>query len=122
VRRARAQRYLAPSLDDRNALDGLLSELRRASSVSIVLDNNMGGGSNQYRRSIVAERVAKDQTVLLCTYNLPILEYRLHAAAISATGLAVIRRMLAGEMVDQPSSGLSAREWRELMGVLGRSA
>jgi thymidylate synthase (FAD) len=50
------------------------------------------------------------------------LEYRLHAAAISATGLAVIRRMLAGEMVDQPSSGLSAREWRELMGVLGRSA
>jgi thymidylate synthase (FAD) len=50
------------------------------------------------------------------------LEYRLHAAAISATGLAVIRRMLAGEMVDQPSSGLSAREWRELMGVLDRSA
>jgi thymidylate synthase (FAD) len=40
------------------------------------------------------------------------------AATISATGLAVIRRLLAGEQVDQPSSGLSAREWRELMAVL----
>ena len=48
------------------------------------------------------------------------LEYRLNAATISASGLAVIRRMLAGETVDQPSSGLSPREWRELMAVLGR--
>jgi thymidylate synthase (FAD) len=48
------------------------------------------------------------------------LEYRMNAAVISATGLAVIRRLLAGEQVDQPSSGLSAREWRELMAVLRR--
>src|SRR5260370_31213148 len=46
------------------------------------------------------------------------LEYRMNAALISATGLAVIRRMLAGEQVDQPSSGLSPREWRELMVVV----
>ena len=50
------------------------------------------------------------------------LEYRMNAALISATGLAVIRRMLAGEAVDQKASGLSAREWRELMAVLGREA
>jgi thymidylate synthase (FAD) len=49
------------------------------------------------------------------------LEYRMNAATISANGLAIIRRMLAGESVDQTSSGLSAREWRELMAVLGRS-
>src|SRR5262245_21963880 len=48
------------------------------------------------------------------------LEYRMNAATISATGLAVLKRMLAGEAVDQASSGLSAREWRELMAVLGR--
>jgi thymidylate synthase (FAD) len=48
------------------------------------------------------------------------LEYRMHAATISAAGLAVIRRMLAGEAVDQASSGLSVREWRELMTTLGR--
>ncbi len=49
------------------------------------------------------------------------LEYRMNAVTISAAGLAAIRRMLAGEAVDQASSGLSAREWRELMATLGRS-
>jgi thymidylate synthase (FAD) len=48
------------------------------------------------------------------------LEYRMNAASISATGLQVIRRMLAGEKVDQQSSGLNPREWRELMAALGR--
>ncbi len=46
------------------------------------------------------------------------LEYRINAATISAAGLAVIRRMLAGEQVGQSSSGLSPREWRELMALL----
>jgi thymidylate synthase (FAD) len=48
------------------------------------------------------------------------LEYRMHGAAVSATGLKVVRRMLAGEAVEQKDSGLSPREWRELMAVLGR--
>jgi thymidylate synthase (FAD) len=48
-------------------------------------------------------------------------EYRMNAATISATGLAVIRRLIAGEPVDPPQSGLSAREWRELMALLGRT-
>jgi len=46
------------------------------------------------------------------------LEYRMNASPISATGLAVIRRMIGGEPVDQASSGLSLREWRELTGLL----
>lgn len=50
------------------------------------------------------------------------LEYRMNAATISATGLRVIRRLLAGEAVDRQSSGLSPREWRELMAVIGRDA
>jgi len=49
------------------------------------------------------------------------LEYRMNAATISATGVSVIRRLLAGEPVDQPSSGLSPREWRELMAVLAEA-
>jgi thymidylate synthase (FAD) len=48
------------------------------------------------------------------------LEYRINAATISATGLAIIRRMLAGETVTREQGGLSAREWRELMALLGR--
>ena len=50
------------------------------------------------------------------------LEYRMNAATISAKGLAVIRRMLAGETVTPEESGLSAREWRELMALLGRAS
>lgn len=45
-------------------------------------------------------------------------DYRMGAATFSAPMLGVLRRMLAGETVDQPSSGLSAREWREMMGTL----
>ena len=48
------------------------------------------------------------------------LEYRLGGTTLSRTGLAVLRRMLAGETVDQKSSGLSLREWRELMAALGK--
>jgi thymidylate synthase (FAD) len=48
-------------------------------------------------------------------------EYRLGAAQLSATGLAVVKRMLAGETVDAANSGLSKREWGELMTLLGRS-
>src|SRR5437868_2417984 len=48
------------------------------------------------------------------------LEYRLNSATLSATALAALRRMVEGEKVDQPSSGLSPREWRELMAALGR--
>jgi thymidylate synthase (FAD) len=49
-------------------------------------------------------------------------DYRLGAATLSAQMLAVVRRMLAGEAVAQEASGLSKREWRELMELLGREA
>ena len=45
-------------------------------------------------------------------------QYRMAGASISAAGIDVIRRKLAGEDVDQKSSGLSPREWRELMAVI----
>jgi len=48
------------------------------------------------------------------------MDYRMGGAHLSAAGLAVVRRMLAGETVEQADSGLSAREWRELMAVLDR--
>jgi thymidylate synthase (FAD) len=39
---------------------------------------------------------------------------------LSAKGLDVVKRLLAGENVEQKASGLSAREWREMMAALGR--
>ena len=47
-------------------------------------------------------------------------DYRMGAVTLSAQMLAIVKRMLAGENVEQPASGLSKREWRELMETLGR--
>ena len=41
-------------------------------------------------------------------------DYRLGAVTLSAQMLAIVRRRLAGETVDQATSGLSKREWAEL--------
>ena len=46
-------------------------------------------------------------------------DYRMGAVTLSAGMLAVLRRRLAGEAVDQPGSGLSKREWAELEAALG---
>ena len=47
-------------------------------------------------------------------------DYRMGGVSLSAGGLAIVRRLLAGEAVVQAGSGLSPREWRELMTALGR--
>ena len=45
-------------------------------------------------------------------------DYRLSAVSFSGPMLAVLRRMLAGQAVSQPESGLSKREWNEMMAAL----
>src|SRR6266702_4415220 len=46
------------------------------------------------------------------------MEYRMGGTHLSKTGRAVVKRLIAGEKVDQKSSGLNPREWRELMAAL----
>ena len=41
-------------------------------------------------------------------------EYRMEAVQLSGTAVKAVRRMIAGELVSQENSGLSAREWQEL--------
>ncbi|MSP04206.1 MAG: FAD-dependent thymidylate synthase [Acetobacteraceae bacterium] len=45
-------------------------------------------------------------------------DYRMGAVTLSAQMLAVVKRMLAGENVAQSGSGLSKREWAELIETL----
>ena len=78
VRRATAQAYAVASMSDVSAVDEVVRTLRDSKRICIMFDHNMGGGANQYRRGVIAERVAAGEDVLLCTYNLPVLEYRLH--------------------------------------------
>jgi thymidylate synthase (FAD) len=46
-------------------------------------------------------------------------DYRMGGVTFSAKALAVLKRRLAGEVVDQESSGMSKGEWREFVEVLG---
>ena len=46
-------------------------------------------------------------------------DYRLGGASFSAAGLACLKRMIAGESVEQAGSGMSPGEWREFRAVLG---
>lgn len=47
-------------------------------------------------------------------------KYQRGGASISSQGLEVVKRLIAGEAVSQEESGLSVREWRELMETLER--
>jgi thymidylate synthase (FAD) len=47
-------------------------------------------------------------------------EYRMGGALLSRGMLTVVRRLIAGEKVGQEESGLSKREWGELMTMLGK--
>ena len=49
-------------------------------------------------------------------------QYRLGGVQLSARGLDVVKRLIAGEAVTQQASGMTKREWTELMATLGRSA
>lgn len=77
LRRAKAQNYRAPSLDDLDAVARLLPRLAGERGVAVVFDHNLGGGANQYRHALIADRLGAGLAVLLCTYNLPTLDYRL---------------------------------------------
>jgi thymidylate synthase (FAD) len=46
------------------------------------------------------------------------MEYRVRGANLSGMGLKVVKAMLAGEKPTQENSGMSKREWTELMAIL----
>lgn len=45
-------------------------------------------------------------------------DYRMGGVSLSAKGLTVVKNLIQGKAVDQSSSGLSPREWRELKQLL----
>ena len=74
----------------------------------------------QYEIRVYAEEMLKTVEAWVPLACQAFRDYRLGAVTLSAQMLAVVKRMLAGEVVAQGDSGLSRREWGELMGVLGR--
>jgi thymidylate synthase (FAD) len=74
----------------------------------------------QYEIRVYAEAMLETMKAWVpLTYD-AFTDYRRGGVHLSAKMLAVVRRMLAGEAVAQDASGLSKREWTELLAMLGR--
>jgi thymidylate synthase (FAD) len=76
----------------------------------------------QYEIRVYAEAMLESLRAWVPLTYAAFADYRLGAVTFSAAMLAVVRRMLAGETVEQRGSGLSKREWAEMMTAVGRSA
>jgi thymidylate synthase (FAD) len=75
----------------------------------------------QYEIRVYADAMLETVKRWVPLVHAAFLQYGMEGAHLSAVGLDVVRRLLAGEKLDQAASGLSAREWRELMALLGRA-
>lgn len=76
----------------------------------------------QYEIRVYAEAMLDMLKAWLPITHAAFMDYRMGGASISAKGLAVVKRMLAGEQITQEQSGMSKGEWRELMTVLEQPA
>jgi thymidylate synthase (FAD) len=76
----------------------------------------------QYEIRVYAEAMLESLRAWVPLTYAAFADYRLGAVTFSAAMLTVIRRMLAGEAVEQSGSGLSKREWAEMMTAVGRAA
>ena len=74
----------------------------------------------QYEIRVYAEAMLKAVEAWVPQTYAAFRDYRMGAVTLSAGMLAVVKRLLAGDQVDQPGSNLSKREWTELMQALGR--
>jgi thymidylate synthase (FAD) len=75
----------------------------------------------QYEIRVYAEAMLDTMRAWVpLTYD-AFVDYRMGGVQLSAKMLAVVRRLVGGEAVAQDASGLSKREWTELMAMLGRA-
>lgn len=74
----------------------------------------------QYEIRVYAEAMARAAAAWVPLSYEAFEDYRLGAVSLSKQMIETVRRMLAGETPSRESTGLSKREWDELMGVLGR--
>jgi thymidylate synthase (FAD) len=74
----------------------------------------------QYEIRVYAEAMLRSVAAWVPVAHQAFLDYRLGAVTLSAQMLTAVKRMLAGEKVDQANSGLNRREWAGLMAALGK--
>jgi len=74
----------------------------------------------QYEIRVYAEKMLDTVKKWVPITYQAFMDYRVGAAEISSKGLKVIKSMISGKKVSQEESGLSKREWDELMLVLDK--
>jgi len=74
----------------------------------------------QYEIRVYAEAMLESVKAWVPHTYAAFCDYRMGAVTFSAPMLAAIRRMLAGEAVTQPDSGMSKRDWAEFMAAIGK--
>jgi thymidylate synthase (FAD) len=72
----------------------------------------------QYEIRVYAEKMLDTVKKWVPITHAAFLDYRVGAAHLSSKGLKVIKSMIAGNTVEQKDSGMSQREWNELMAIL----
>ena len=73
----------------------------------------------QYEIRVYAEAMIETLKKWVPITHSAFLDYRVGAVNISSKGKKVIQQMIKGEIVNIESSGLSKREWNELMTSFG---
>jgi thymidylate synthase (FAD) len=74
----------------------------------------------QYEIRVYAEAMLETVKAWVPLSHAAFCDYRLGAVTFSAKMLEILKKMLAGTSVTQPTSGLSKREWTEMMASLGK--
>ena len=74
-----------------------------------------GDGHAQYEIRVYAEKMLETVKKWVPITHAAFLDYRVGAVHLSSKGLKVIKSMILGKKVSQEESGLSKREWDELM-------
>ena len=79
-----------------------------------------GDSHAQYEIRVYAEKMLDTVKKWVPITHAAFLDYRVGAAHLSSKGLKIVKSMISGKKVGQEESGLSKREWNELMEKLDR--
>ena len=79
-----------------------------------------GDSHAQYEIRVYAEKMLDTVKKWVPITHAAFLDYRVGAAHLSSKGLKIVKSMINGNKVDYEDSGLSKREWNELMEVIDK--
>ena len=79
-----------------------------------------GDSHAQYEIRVYAEKMLETVKKWVPITHAAFLDYRVGAAHLSSKGLKIIKSMINGNKVSYEDSGLSKREWNELMEVIDK--